>query len=183
MSEEKREWRRKVTHKNLGECVINMECLAMQLRNTDPSSVFVEHDGDIKEVSRSMIKNRSEMSEEKQLKKWEDAPWKKDAEKLVPVLQAWQQTVAPLNQMYDIINDCFGFSGGGSFQKCFDTLEKSINKMPSILCDDNGEWLDWYRFENAMGEKGMVVSLCDGDIEKPVKTLFDLAVIITAPKS
>lgn len=32
-----------------------MECLAMQLRNADPTSIFVEHDGDIKEVSRSMI--------------------------------------------------------------------------------------------------------------------------------
>jgi len=48
-------WSRKVTHKNIGECIINMECLAMQLRNADPTSIFVEHDGDIKEVSRSMI--------------------------------------------------------------------------------------------------------------------------------
>jgi hypothetical protein len=44
-----------VKHRKLGECVINMECLAMQLRNPDPTSMFVEHDGDIKEVSRSMI--------------------------------------------------------------------------------------------------------------------------------
>jgi hypothetical protein len=48
-------WFRKVTHQNLGECIINMECLAMQLRNADPTSIFVEHDGDIKEVSRAMI--------------------------------------------------------------------------------------------------------------------------------
>jgi hypothetical protein len=48
-------WGRKVTHRNLGECIINMECLALQLRNADPTSIFVEHDGDIKEVSRSMI--------------------------------------------------------------------------------------------------------------------------------
>ncbi len=48
-------WFQKVMHRNLGECIINMECLAMQTRNADPSSIFVEHDGDIKEVSRSMI--------------------------------------------------------------------------------------------------------------------------------
>ena len=42
-------------HRNLGECIINLECLAMQLRNADPTSIFVEHDGDIKEVSRAMI--------------------------------------------------------------------------------------------------------------------------------
>jgi hypothetical protein len=48
-------WSRNVTHQNLGECTINMECLAIQLRNADPTSIFVEHDGDIKEVSRAMI--------------------------------------------------------------------------------------------------------------------------------
>ena len=56
-------WSRKVTHKNLGECIINMECLAMQLRNADPTSIFVEHDGDIKEVSRSMISETNAASE------------------------------------------------------------------------------------------------------------------------
>jgi hypothetical protein len=56
-------WFRKVTHRNLGECIINMECLAMQLRNADPSSIFVEHDGDIKEVSRSMISETNDQGE------------------------------------------------------------------------------------------------------------------------
>ena len=54
-------WFRNVTHRNLGECIINMECLAMQLRNADPTSIYVEHDGDLKEVSRAMI---SEMNKE-----------------------------------------------------------------------------------------------------------------------
>jgi hypothetical protein len=48
-------WSRNMTHQNLGECTINMECLAIQARNADPTSIFVEHDGDIKEVSRAMI--------------------------------------------------------------------------------------------------------------------------------
>ena len=48
-------WSRKTQHKNLGEVTINMECLAMQIQNCDPTTIFVEHDGDIKEVSRSMI--------------------------------------------------------------------------------------------------------------------------------
>lgn len=48
-------WSRKTRHKNLGEVTINLECLAMQIQNCDPTTIFVEHDGEIKEVSRSMI--------------------------------------------------------------------------------------------------------------------------------
>jgi hypothetical protein len=117
------------------------------------------------------------------LKRWKDAPWKDEAEKLVPVLEAWQRTVEPLNRMYDMIDDYFGFAGGGKFQSCFDALEKSINEMPSILCEDKSEWIEWYRFENQMGKKEGTASLSKNDIAKPVKTLFDLAVILTAPKT
>ena len=49
------DWSKRVYHKNLGEVIITIPCLRMQLMNSDPSSIFVEHDGDIKEVSRSMI--------------------------------------------------------------------------------------------------------------------------------
>lgn len=48
-------WKVKRRHKNLGDVFITIDCLAMQLRNPDPTSIFVEHDGEIKEVSRSMI--------------------------------------------------------------------------------------------------------------------------------
>lgn len=115
------------------------------------------------------------------LKSWKSAPWKAEAEKLLPVLKSWQKTVAPLNQMHDLISDCFGFSGSGKFQSCFDALEKSINEMPAILCGDNAKWLEWYRFENNMGQAKKPVSLSKTDTPKPVENLFDLAVILTAP--
>jgi len=48
-------WKGKRKHKNLGDVFITIDCLAMQLQNPDPTSIFVEHDGEIKEVSRAMI--------------------------------------------------------------------------------------------------------------------------------
>lgn len=57
MKEDEKVWRGKRKHKNLGDVFITIECLALQLRNSDPSSIFVEHDGEIKEVSRSMIES------------------------------------------------------------------------------------------------------------------------------
>lgn len=50
-----RGWVGKRTHKNLGTVFITVDCLALQLQNPDPTSIFVEHNGEIKEVSRSLM--------------------------------------------------------------------------------------------------------------------------------
>jgi hypothetical protein len=50
-----RGWKGRCMHKNLGEVFVTVDCLALQLQNPDPTSLFVEHDGEIKEVSRAMM--------------------------------------------------------------------------------------------------------------------------------
>lgn len=45
----------KATHRNLGIVEITEACLFMQDRNPDASTLYVEHDGDIKEVSYNMM--------------------------------------------------------------------------------------------------------------------------------
>lgn len=44
-----------ITHKFLGKVEITEECLALQALSTDLSTVYVEYDGDIREVSKSLI--------------------------------------------------------------------------------------------------------------------------------
>lgn len=44
-----------ITHKNIGECRVTEECSYLQHLNADPSSLFVIHDQDVKEVSRNMF--------------------------------------------------------------------------------------------------------------------------------
>jgi hypothetical protein len=44
-----------VRHKNLGICTITDTCRYLQSTNPDPSSVFVEHDGETKEVSKHLV--------------------------------------------------------------------------------------------------------------------------------
>ena len=51
MSEPKLAW-----HKNLGEVYISEVCEYLQATNPDPSSIFVDHDGDTKEVSKHLVK-------------------------------------------------------------------------------------------------------------------------------
>ena len=42
-------------HKSLGKVKITQECLYLQSKNDDPTAVFVEHDNEIKEVSKHMV--------------------------------------------------------------------------------------------------------------------------------
>jgi hypothetical protein len=57
MSEElTTEKRRLAWHRNLGEVWITEACDYLQNSNPDPSSCFVEHDGDVKEVTRNLVK-------------------------------------------------------------------------------------------------------------------------------
>lgn len=44
-----------VTHKFLGKVQITEACMALQALNTDPSTIYVEYDDDIREVSKSLI--------------------------------------------------------------------------------------------------------------------------------
>lgn len=42
-------------HSNLGEVKIDDACLVMQRMNSDPTSMFVHHKGETKEVSKNMV--------------------------------------------------------------------------------------------------------------------------------
>lgn len=43
------------THKNLGVVYIDESCIYLNALNSDPTSCFVVHDGETKEVSLAMI--------------------------------------------------------------------------------------------------------------------------------
>lgn len=45
----------RLRHRNLGAVTIDEQCRALQARNTDSTSIFVNHDDDIKEVTRDML--------------------------------------------------------------------------------------------------------------------------------
>ena len=44
-----------VTYAHLGTVKQTDACIIMQENNPDPTSMFVEHDGEIKEVSRNLV--------------------------------------------------------------------------------------------------------------------------------
>jgi len=46
---------RTVIHKFLGKVQITTECLALQALSTDPSTIYIYYDEDVREVSKSLI--------------------------------------------------------------------------------------------------------------------------------
>lgn len=49
---------REVYHSRLGPAIVSPMCDALQRKNGDPSSMFIFHDGDIKEVSKHFVTER-----------------------------------------------------------------------------------------------------------------------------
>lgn len=47
----------KVIHANLGAALVTDACRYMQATNPDSSSVYIEHDGDLKEVSKHLVRH------------------------------------------------------------------------------------------------------------------------------
>jgi hypothetical protein len=118
----------------------------------------------------------------KPLKTWKAAPWKKDALALVPVLTEWEKTSKSLQKIFDIIQDVFGTDFNGSCCKALDAAILHAHNLAEIACGDNeSKWLQYYASECEFGAKQKCVSLWAGDVFKPLKSLFDLAVILTAP--
>lgn len=46
---------RSVMHRHIGLCQVTETCLYMQRTNPDTTSMYVEHDGDLKEVTKALV--------------------------------------------------------------------------------------------------------------------------------
>jgi hypothetical protein len=117
------------------------------------------------------------------LKRWIDAPWKDEAEKLVPKLEHWQKAMISIDALEKELQALFGSDETSVVNKRTTSVRVLFMKGIVICIGDKLEWLDWYAYENDYGKKKHVVALSKNDIAKPVKTLFDLAVILTAPET
>lgn len=117
------------------------------------------------------------------LKQWKNAPWKDEAEKLVPKLEHWQKAMQTIDALEKELQSLFGWDETSVVNKRVTSVRASfMNGMALCVCDEL-HWLDWYAYTNDYGKKNYVAAIDEDDIAKPVKTLFDLAVILTAPKT
>jgi hypothetical protein len=117
------------------------------------------------------------------IKRWKDAPWKDEAEKLVPKLEHWQKAMQAIDALEKELESLFGWDERSVVSKRIESARMSFMNSLSFCIGDESGWIDWYAYDNDYGKKKYVVSLSKDDIAKPVKSLFDLAVILTAPKT
>jgi hypothetical protein len=117
------------------------------------------------------------------LEQWKDAPWKDEAEKLVPKLEHWQKAMESIDALEKELQALFGWDDASVVSKRIESARTSFMKGLTLCIGDYSEWLDWYAAENEYGKRKHLVAISKDCIPKPVKTLFDLAVILTAPKT
>ena len=117
------------------------------------------------------------------LEQWKDAPWKDEAEKLVPQLEHWQKAMQAIDALEKELQALFGWDEASVVNKRITIARTSFMKGLALCVGDKYDWLEWYAYDNKRGLEICKVSLSDCDIAKPVKSLFDLAVILTAPKT
>lgn len=117
------------------------------------------------------------------LEQWKDASWKDEAEKLVPQLEHWQKAMQAIDALEKELQALFGCDEASVVSKRIESARASFVKGMALCIGYESECLEWYAYDNDYGKKKHVVSLSKDDIAKPVKTLFDLAVILTAPEN
>lgn len=116
-------------HRNLGLVEICETCLAMQAMNPDPTSMFVKHDGDVKEVTRALVsasgavsvvpEKKSPMRSDKEIQAQMDiknmflsAPENQIDLSVKPLIEAWDNPPTAL-QILRVL-DSIVYSGGAT---------------------------------------------------------------------
>ena len=94
-----------------------------------------------------------------------------EKQKMLEMLSVWKNHYLEINVINNKFYDLFGESAPEVFWKSFDLYTEMLSKLLGDDTDDN--WLDWFCYENNMGERAMDAGY-DGNIKK-ITTLDDLA--------
>jgi hypothetical protein len=92
-------------------------------------------------------------------------------------LQRWHDAIAASDAHLDALDNLVGLAPEGGTQTVVQKLQDVATHATADLVGDTDEWLQWYRFENAMGASGHIASPRRGE-SKPIITLADLLWVI-----
>lgn len=71
------------------------------------------------------------------------------------LLQEWVDCVRRADDLRDTVAATFGTNPESKFDDAIEQNLQAYTRMVAKQVGDEGEWLDWYRFENDFGEKGL----------------------------
>jgi hypothetical protein len=98
-------------------------------------------------------------------------------------LERWKKIHDECKRVSDEVMRLFGSDAlnQGPLNAMWRAFDLATNMTGEKLGDEGTEWLDWFCYENNMGEKGLRASNSAHQKMKPVRTLRDLAKLIVKP--
>jgi len=98
-----------------------------------------------------------------------------DSESKLALLTEWQAIVQAQESALEALDAALGYSDG-PLRQSYHTMQESYTRAIAQLVGDQGEWLEWFAYENDMGKRGHPAEY-EGKI-KPIRTLEDLLGLI-----
>lgn len=93
-------------------------------------------------------------------------------------LVAWEFSIWKLEQEEKKLAEALQPSFESPFYRAIFAMEESYTNAVSLMIGDEGDWLNWYRFDNKMGKGGMKAGF--GNRLKLINSLDALLKLIEA---
>lgn len=94
------------------------------------------------------------------------------------MLKIWSETFAEIDKQYDALKDLFGASPESPIARAmYDTFSRYTDAI-SVAVGDADDWLEWYAWENDMGQKEMEAKAAGWSKARPICSVDDLLDLI-----
>lgn len=98
---------------------------------------------------------------------------------IVKRLEAWKRKQAELSEQYDALQKLLGATPDSALWRAIYNLSSAYTGTVSEVIGDNDDWLSWYQYDCKMGRSPKDVTNLGGDVTIRVRTLRQLARVIT----
>ncbi len=91
----------------------------------------------------------------------------------------WQDVIMKMEEEGERLQEVLQPSFESPFFRRIFNMEEAYTNVVAYVIGDTAEWLNWYRFDNGWGRRGLEAGY--GKKLKPINTLSDLLTLIEAP--
>jgi hypothetical protein len=96
------------------------------------------------------------------------------------VLKEWEKTYGNYDFLSRCCEDVFGYMVDSMFFNTISDVFEKYTKATAKLIGDADGWLDWYMYENDMGNMAMEAKAASWKRKKKIKNIGDLCRLIEA---
>ena len=98
----------------------------------------------------------------------------------IQYLREWEKTYRNYDFLSRCCEDVFGYVVDSMFFNTISDVFDKYTKATATLIGDTGGWLNWYLYENDMGDRAMEAKAASWKRKKKIKNIGDLCRLIEA---